>query len=279
MFRFGNTHKMNKILNKLFFAFFASFICLFSMAQGRKQNPVADLPVPPNTVWLKDSLFIDQTEVANIHWMEYLNSLRRDSTKAFYVSQLPDSMQNATETGLLYLHPFWRLRPVIGVSFEQAIHFCKWRSAIATFQYRKDHPDSRLVFVYRLPTVEEWKTAAAGGEDISKFPYGLKQIRKPDTKGPVLMKPEPALINYKDSRYKNFELVDVFAYDNPNAWGIYQMIGNVAEMTSEKYLAKGGSWKHRLEECKIRNSQPYAGPANWLGFRCVCEVKMLPGGE
>ncbi|MBX0290416.1 hypothetical protein K3G63_08200 [Hymenobacter sp. HSC-4F20] len=49
------------------------------------------LPEPPGTVRVAENLFVDETEVANIHWLEYLHFIRRDSTLAFYQSQLPDS--------------------------------------------------------------------------------------------------------------------------------------------------------------------------------------------
>ena len=32
-----------------------------------------------------------------------------------------------------------------------------------------------------------------------------------------------------------------------NYFGLYNLIGNVAEMTSEKGICKGGTWNNRLE--------------------------------
>jgi hypothetical protein len=55
------------------------------------------------------------------------------------------------------------------------------------------------------------------------------------------------------------------------------MIGNVAEMTSESGTCKGGSWMHFLETSRVFYNLPYAGPASWLGFRCVCVVKYKSG--
>lgn len=46
--------------------------------------------MPPNCVWLYDSLWIDKTEIANIHWLEYLYYLEKDSAKEVLMKALPD---------------------------------------------------------------------------------------------------------------------------------------------------------------------------------------------
>lgn len=43
----------------------------------------------------------------------------------------------------------------------------------------------------------------------------------------------------------------------------------MAEMVSEKGVAKGGSFTHPLDSCKISIDQYYFQPEVWLGFRCV----------
>jgi formylglycine-generating enzyme required for sulfatase activity len=57
-----------------------------------------------------------------------------------------------------------------------------------------------------------------------------------------------------------------------NRFGLFQTIGNVAEMISEKGICKGGSWRHELETCRAGNDIAYSKPMSWLGFRCVCVV-------
>ena len=59
----------------------------------------------------------------------------------------------------------------------------------------------------------------------------------------------------------------------PNKLGIYNLIGNVAEMTSIKGIAKGGSWKHTEDEISVDKDFEYTESTSWLGFRCVFEVK------
>lgn len=258
---------MNYLINVFFGSITSLFLIGFTSAQ--------ESPVPPNMAQISTQLFVDPTEIANIHWQEYLSSVKKDSSATFYASQKPDPFVNNHEGGPLYLHPAHRFKPIVGVSFAQVQNFCQWRSRIVTEQYNQEHHEQagKYEFVYRLPEESEWEQAAQGGLEMSLYPYGLLNLEKIDPKKPVRMHPPAPLINYKNDRHKLFKLEKIFAFDNPNGYGLYNMIGNVAEMIQEEGVAKGGSWMHRLQECKIRMKQYYTTPANWLGFRCVCEVK------
>jgi hypothetical protein len=57
---------------------------------------------------------------------------------------------------------------------------------------------------------------------------------------------------------------------NKSLFGLYNMLGNVAEMVQEKGI--GGSWRNNLEECRVGKNQEYTKPTAWLGFRCVCVI-------
>lgn len=278
-----------KILNNEKKRIFANCVWLWfamlPMALGTalaQSNQATTLPTPPNTVWLQDSVFIDKTEIANIHWLEYLHFLRKQVaqnklTQAAYQAQIPDtSLTHSNDINHL-THPAYRWQPVVGISYEQALRFCEWRSVVASEVYNEAHPAPEGLywqFTYRLPTIKEWEKAAAGGLEVSLYPYGLTHLFEVTPAEPVRMCPPKPLINYRDHKTKLFSLKKVDAYV-PNGLGIYQMIGNVAEMTATKGVAKGGSWRHRKGACKIRKSQRYFAPDNWLGFRAVCEVKLV----
>lgn len=57
-----------------------------------------------------------------------------------------------------------------------------------------------------------------------------------------------------------------------NNFKLYGMIGNVAEMTTEKGTAKGGSYRDSYESFNIKTNFNYESSQNWLGFRCICVV-------
>ncbi|WP_025764079.1 gliding motility lipoprotein GldJ [Dyadobacter tibetensis] len=89
---------------------------------------------PKRTVSIQ-SFYMDQTEVANVHYLEYLNAVQRDSSEEFYSKALPDTTVWFNELSFndsyvtMYLrHPGFRLYPVVGVSWVQANDYCNWRT-------------------------------------------------------------------------------------------------------------------------------------------------------
>ena len=58
----------------------------------------------------------------------------------------------------------------------------------------------------------------------------------------------------------------------PNGLGLYDVVGNVAEMIDEKGKACGGSWNDIPEESTIRSVKTYTGPHDTVGFRVFMEV-------
>lgn len=58
----------------------------------------------------------------------------------------------------------------------------------------------------------------------------------------------------------------------PNDVGLYDVVGNVAEMISEKGKACGGSWNHPPSESTIRSINTYSNPDAAFGFRVFMEI-------
>jgi gliding motility-associated lipoprotein GldJ len=83
------------------------------------------------------SFYMDQTEVTNFHWLEYLYWIKRSYEKynMVYRNALPDTLSWRSPLAFMdkyvdyYLrHPAYRDYPVVGVSWLQATDFCKWRT-------------------------------------------------------------------------------------------------------------------------------------------------------
>jgi gliding motility-associated lipoprotein GldJ len=86
-----------------------------------------------------NSFYIDRTEVANIHYREYLywinNVFDGDEYKDVRSGALPDTLVWRSELAYneplveYYLrHPSYNYYPVVGVTWRQAHDFCLWRS-------------------------------------------------------------------------------------------------------------------------------------------------------
>ena len=84
------------------------------------------------------SFYMDQTEITNFHWLEYLYWTSRAYNETYpmvYSNALPDTLVWRSKLGdnekfvEYYLrHPAYRDYPVVGVSWLQANDFCKWRT-------------------------------------------------------------------------------------------------------------------------------------------------------
>ena len=87
------------------------------------------------------SFYLDATEVTNLMYLEYLDWLERIYKKAgneyrnVYTAAVPDTMVWRNPLGFNedmvnnYLrHPAFRDYPVVGVSWQQAVNFAKWRT-------------------------------------------------------------------------------------------------------------------------------------------------------
>ncbi len=116
--------------------------------------------------------------------------------------------------------------PANSMSQYGALMYCKWL-------YKKTG------IFYRLPTEAEWEYAARAGASTS-FPSGN------DTN---------QLSNYAwyaaNSGNKYHKVKEL----KPNAWGLYDMLGNVAEWTLDQYT------ENYFEQIKSNTKEPWIKPA------------------
>ncbi len=218
------------------------------------------------------SFYMDETEVANIHWLEYLASVKKDSSEEFYLSALPDTQvwvgalsYNDPYVDHYFRYPGFRYFPVVGVSWLQANDYCIWRTAVvnknlaqqAGLENIPENNGGRIpletgvvVPSYRLPTEAEWEYAAQaliGTQWLDEnqthkrlYPWDGHSTRNPYGKEMGTM-----LANFKRGRgdYAGIagKLNDgamitnqVYSYA-PNDYGLYNMAGNVNEWVYDVY--------------------------------------------
>ncbi|HUT89653.1 MAG TPA: SUMF1/EgtB/PvdO family nonheme iron enzyme [Thermoguttaceae bacterium] len=191
-------------------------------------------------------------------------------------------------------------QPVVRVSWNAATGFCRWLS--------RETGDE-----FTLPTEAQWEYACRAGTAAPMFYGGLDTDFSPfanvcDAKmvefvtNPYTVfeayKDPPKYDDWipKDARFNDGSLLTVAPGTyQPNAWGLFDVHGNVAEWTRTAYrpfpyyaddgrddpategrkVVRGGSWRDRPKRCtsSFRLSyQPYQRVYN-VGFRVIAKPK------
>ena len=169
--------------------------------------------------------------------------------------------------------------PVVHVAFEDALAYAQWKGR-------------------RLPTEYEWEAAARSRNNLDPYAWGQK--------APAELEKQPAntwqglfpVINQKTDGYGGTAPVGCY---EPNANGLYDMIGNVWELTSSEYapirdrvpqdiihdldaqpfaygVIKGGSYLCAENYClryrpSARQPHEWALGASHIGFRTAMSYK------
>ncbi len=91
------------------------------------------------------SFYMDETEVANIHWLEYEYYIKQDSDEYYWRNNMPDTTVWAKDLAFndpyvnsYYRYPGFRYFPVVGVNWRQAVNYCKWRTTVVNLKLAED---------------------------------------------------------------------------------------------------------------------------------------------
>lgn len=104
-----------------------------------------------------DPLTISAFEISDFitygQYKKYLTAIKSDSSNEFYKRQLPDTNMCLPDCYTKYAASTeFDNYPVIGISWEAAMNFCKWKTL-------RDNKNGEIKFIYRLPTCPEWIAA------------------------------------------------------------------------------------------------------------------------
>ena len=200
--------------------------------------------------------------------------------------------ENERYMRLYFSNPAYDDYPVVGVSWEQATAFCRWRTE---YLLKGLGNNGREIQPYRLPTEIEWEYAARG-KDGNPFPWEAKDVKS--DKGCFYANFKPDRGNYTQDGSLITSKCGIFS---ANSNGLYDMAGNVAEWTStvfteagvesmsdmnpelrynaakedpyrlKKKSVRGGSWKdpESLIRSAWRSYEYQNQPRCFIGFRCV----------
>ena len=169
-------------------------------------DPMHDWNNTPNQQHVM-SFYMDETEVTNLMYMEYLDWLKRvfppeeDNYKNIYQGASPDTLvwrnrlgYNETMTNNYLRHPAYADYPVVGVNWIQATEFSKWRtdrvneSVLERQGYLKKDAkvtDVKAEATFSTDTYLAAPSKTFGGDDkiVLKGPRNSKAAGKGGTKG------------------------------------------------------------------------------------------------
>ena len=256
-----------------FIIYFGLFCVSFILLAGMKPRSNDDF------VKFDDSLYVLKFEVTNGEYKQFIDHLKNESTIEHLKDLLPDSTLwtekfdysfNEPFEYMYYWHPAYNNYPVVNISKKAMEKFCGW----LTEQYQSNPKRTFKKVIFRLPTEKEWMLFASPLPD-HRLPWFGNFSYRVNGKNEIIYRANLKYKNYaSDScdyvQDKALICASVGQYPE-NRMGIYDIIGNVAELTSDNTI-KGGSWYNTLTDCYIDKTQNYDLPDPRVGFRLVMEV-------
>ncbi len=236
------------------------------------------------------SFIMFQGEVSNQDYAEFLHYLKTNGeTEKLKIAQVDTTLWdmgsgfNKPFQDHYNSHPAYRNYPVVNITKEAAELYCAWLTE--NFLPNK-LGDSKLKF--RLPTHDEWIYAANGGQANPVYSwegpflrdkkgchlanyvqFGSENIAR-DSTGKLVVETKISLAS------RSNDGADVTAPVKsywPNAFGLYNMNGNVAEIIGDKEVVAGGSWRDPGFDVRNQSSKTYSGAAPNIGFRVIATAQ------
>lgn len=177
--------------------------------------------------------------------------------------------------------------PVVYVSFMDAVEFCNRLSDKEGYEKAYSVSGDKVTWNkdasgYRLPTVDEWMYAAKGNE---KFKYsGSDNLDEVAWFANSTLDKKSKIVRNKKWEKNNtlpghtITSAQVGAKKKPNAYGIYDMTGNVEEIcwneNDDGYEAFtcGGSFVNSAEVLELNNASAFIGANYATGFRVARNI-------
>lgn len=227
-------------------------------------------------------------EVTNFEYRTFLFDLIIQGRKDEFLKAKPDQSAWSKElngagnayTEHYFSHKAYNDFPVVNISREGAELYCKWLSQ----EVRKSVGDEKQEQYndVRLPLRVEWVKAASNEGKQLPYPWNGQYRRNSDGMYQAnfthdIIKDQVDTTGFYKIKFDNSDLTAPSKSFWPNALGIYNISGNVAEMVYEGMNrtepgTAGGSWRSSGDDIQIYATDPNKGiidPKPTIGFRVV----------
>lgn len=245
--------------------------------------------LPPGTIRLTDSLYIDKYPVKVADYIEFLNSIRR-----FYNNALHDSIQKMPLYGLtnvdimgmqeifkgdsmLYVRMLTRTwitysnderrydvdyhlksskfydYPIINISFSQMRKYCEWRTDMVKLHYAALCKTEKQRRKYPMNFVYRMVKRKEWESVLGEYFYDVKMIKEEDQKNSNV--PKNIVKPYFKEKGRDF----------------YYDVNNAAETLDKAVVAFNFKWNEKYHIGDISYFK-FDKPCDWVSFRCICEI-------
>lgn len=231
-----------------------------------------------------DSIYVGKYEVTNQLYHHFLGE----------TGELKHAPKNLNWAGNIK-YPFRLIRnyskhedyfnhPVVNISKESAVSFCKW----LTKKYNSFEKKKLGNLTFQLPTSEQWEAFAKGGLKNISYPWGGRYLR--NSKGSFLCNYNPVQERWILDSDEDFlkpgltteQIREAGKLDGceftcpvdsyfPNNYELFCISGNASEMVADQPISKGGSWGSFRNNIRIESKEAFTEPNPYTGFRFVAK--------